>query len=250
MPRLSTRFTVGAAIVLGVQAALLAGVLAATGADTPLPVVASFSSAPGAADRGASTALSSMTATVASVDLGWALAAVLLGGAVTFALVALLSGTRTTAKSLSARTGRGHVLLVAGWSQGSAILVFLVAQLNGIAEVSSLVPMYAITAGAVALVGIDRHEAPTWQRPASWAAAVGIVPWGVIAFSQIGAGVTVGVVGVGVRIVTVLALVVAVAGWMLGWRRSLSHAGDVALMTVGVSVVVWTIVAFEVLGGA
>ena len=144
---------------------------------------------------------------------------------------------------------RGDVILAAGWSQGSAILVFLVAQLNGIVELSSLVPLFAITAAAVALVAIDSGRETLWRRPGAWAAAVGIVPWGVIAFAQIGAGIAVGAPSAGVRIVTLVALAVAVIGWVIGWRGSRSpRVADVVAMTVAVSVLIWLAVALVVLG--
>lgn len=235
--------SIAAAGVYALQAAALSIVLAVTGATTPLPVLAAFR---GKADT-ASLA-------IASVDLGWALVTLAIGGAVTHALVA----QRSTSTSQSRAEGphrdaesnatRGRVLLVAGWSQGSAILVFLIAQLNGIAELTSLVPLYAITATAVVLVGIDRGAGSTWGRPGAWAAAVGIVPWGVIAFAQIGTGLTVGALPLSVRIVTLMALAVAICGWVLGWRRrGLIRVSDVVTMTVAVSVLVWAIVGFVVL---
>lgn len=134
------------------------------------------------------------------------------------------------------------VALIAGWSQGAAILVFLIAQLNGIAELTSLVPLYAISATAVVLVGIDRGEDSTWRRSGAWAAVFGIVPWGVIAFAQIGATLTTGAPALGVRVVTLLGLAVAICGWVLAWRHRSPLPADVALMTAGVSVLVWALI--------
>ena len=138
------------------------------------------------------------------------------------------------------------MLLSAGWSQGARILVFLVAQLNGISEVSSLVPLFAMTAVAASLMAIDPGpETSTWRRPAAWAAVLGIVPWGVIAVAQIGAGVAVRAPSAGVRVVTLLPLAVIAFGWLLGWRRRPDPptSVDVVSMTVAVSAVVWALVA-------
>lgn len=223
-----------AAVAYLVQAAVLTVLLIVTAARAPLPVIATFSSD-----------ARTVVASIASVDLGWALVAVLAGGAVTHALVAASPRAAVAPRPIAepddgASLTRPRVMLVAGWSQGAAILVFLVARLNGIAEVSSLVPMYAIAATAVVLVGIDTGRATTWRRPGAWAAVVGIVPWGVIAFAQIGAGIAVGVPGLGVRIVTLLALAVAIYGWIITWRRPASiRTADVIAMTVGVSLVLW-----------
>ena len=129
-------------------------------------------------------------------------------------------------------------------------MVFLVAQLNGIVELTSLVPLYAITATAVILVGNDRGGEATWRRPGAWAAAVGIVPWGVIAFAQIGATLTTGGPSPGVRIVTLAALAVATVGWAIGWRRHPApRTADLVAMTVAVALVVWSIVVLVILGG-
>jgi hypothetical protein len=223
-----------ASIAYALQALALWGILVVTGAQSPLPVVAGFR----AADL-------SDAVTISTVDLGWALVTVLLGGAVTHAVVAARSAGR-----LARDPDAGHPLtLVAGWSQGSAIVVFLVAQLNGIVELTSLVPLYAITATAVVLVGIDRGGQATWRRPGAWAAAVGIVPWGVIAFAQIGATLTLGGPSLGVRVVTLIALATATAGWVIGWRRHPApRVADLVAMTVAVALTVWSIVVLVVLG--
>ena len=106
------------------------------------------------------------------------------------------------------------------YSQVGGVVAFLVAQLNGIAEVTSLVPIYALGAGvALLLVLHDRRSLP--GRAGLWAfsfgAAIGVVPWGVIAFAQIG-GTLAGVgVSVLVRVVTVAALLGLTAVWVIVW---------------------------------
>ena len=132
-------------------------------------------------------------------------------------------------------------VLAAGWSQGAGILVFLVARRNGIDEVSSLVPAFAIAAVAVLLQSIDPGpSSTTWRRPGAWAAAVGIVPWGVIGFTQIGAGIAGIAPPAGVRVLTLVALAVVVLGWWLGWRMR-DGRGAVAAMTVGVAAAAWSV---------
>jgi len=96
-------------------------------------------------------------------------------------------------------------------SQVSGITVFLIAQLNGITEVTSLVPLYAISAGATLFLVLHDHDGGRLSY--SFGAAVGIVPWGVIAFAQIGSGV----IGEGptpiVRIITLGMLALMIGIW-------------------------------------
>ncbi|TDN90856.1 hypothetical protein EV279_0349 [Microbacterium sp. BK668] len=231
-----------AAAAYGVEAVVLAIVLTTSGARAQAPVVATFRAGQDA-----------VTAVIATVDLGYALVALLAGGAVAHALAA--ASARSEARAAAAQASRTSpatrgtdALLVAGWSQGAAILTFLVAQANGIAELTSLVPIYAATGVAVVLVGIDPGTAPTWRRPGAWGAVVGIVPWGVIGFSQIGAGVAAGDVGIGVRAVTLAALAIVAVGWVCAWRRTpATSARALGTMTVGLSVVAWLAVAMLVL---
>lgn len=228
--RAADRSTITAAgVAYAAQAAVLAIVLLVTVAAHPLPVAAVFRDG----DAAASVAIS-------SVDLGWALVALLAGGAVAHGASAVRASRPDAVPGAAT-----PVALIAGWSQGAAILVFLIAQLNGIAELTSLVPLYAITATAVILVGLDDGRAESmWRRPGAWAAVVGIVPWGVIAFAQIGATLTIGGPPLGVRVVTLLGLAVAICGWVLARRRrGAPFVADVAAMTAGVSVLVWALIS-------
>jgi Heliorhodopsin len=106
------------------------------------------------------------------------------------------------------------------YSQVGGIVGFLVAQLNGITEVTSLVPIYALGAGVALLLVLHDRRTVEGRRglPAfSFGAALGVVPWGVIAFAQIG-GTLAGVgVSVPVRIVTVAALLGLTAVWFVVW---------------------------------
>ncbi|RUR01768.1 hypothetical protein [Labedella endophytica] len=209
------------------QAVALAVVLIITTRTSALPVEANFRDG---------TRL--LTSPIGTVDLGWALVAVLLGGAATHALAAV-SATHPHA----ARPG---VLVMAGWSQGLGIVVFLVAQSNGIVDAAALVPLFALSAGAVCLLAVDDGSATGWRRPAAWAAVIGIVPWGVIAFAQIGVTITLGSPPLGVRVVTLAALAVAALSWWIAWRRPrAARPTDTAIMTVAVSVLAWALVALS-----
>ena len=92
------------------------------------------------------------------------------------------------------------------------IAVFLVAQVNGVRDLGALVLMYAATAATVLVRSIPGR----W--PWSVAAMLGIVPWGVIAFHQVGALVAGGTVPIGVRTVTSLVLVASLIEFVQGRR--------------------------------
>ena len=114
---------------------------------------------------------------VASVDLGIAVFVLLAAGAVVrFALLVPALGLR---RSEATADGR-NIVRWAEWSQVSAITVFLVAQLNGITEVTSLVPIYAITATAALLLALQERSGggEAGRRLGAVAAVIGIVPWG------------------------------------------------------------------------
>jgi hypothetical protein len=113
------------------------------------------------------------------------------------------------------------------WSFTLPITVFLVAQLNGIAEVPALVLVYAVTAGAVLIAALQ--EAMPAGRPLALmlAAALGIVPWGVIAFVQIGAGLAGHPPSGAVRVLTLLMLAAAAGFLVLVWREQSRVRRDV-----------------------
>jgi len=102
------------------------------------------------------------------------------------------------------------------------IAVFLVAQLNGVRDLGALVLVYAATAATVLMRSVPGR----W--PWSIAAMLGIVPWGVIAFHQVGALLAGGSVPVGVRTLTILVLLAAVAEFVQG--RDASRAQGVAAL--------------------
>lgn len=128
------------------------------------------------------------------------------------------------------------------FSQVSGITVFLIAQVNGITEVTALVPLYAIAAGATLFLVLHDRDGDRWSY--SFGAAVGIVPWGVIAFAQIGAGVVGDAPAPIVRTITLGMLALLTASWTVAWlakTRSNSpvHLADLLLGVAIPSVFAW-----------
>jgi len=122
-----------------------------------------------------------------------------------------------------------------------------VAQLNGVTDVAALVALYAITAGAsLFLVLHERAAESTW--PFSFGAAVAIVPWGVIAFYQVGAIVAGGDPALLVRVLTIALLLLASAYWYdarlarVKGRLVIAERAHTILTTLTVSVLAWAVV--------
>ena len=133
------------------------------------------------------------------------------------------------------------------WSQVSGVVVFLVAQFNGVTDVAALVALYAITAGAsLFLVLHERAAEAKW--PFSFGAAVAIVPWGVIAFYQVGAIVVGGDPALLVRVLTIALLLLASAYWYdarlarVKGRLVIAERAHTILTTLTVSVLAWAVV--------
>jgi Heliorhodopsin len=134
------------------------------------------------------------------------------------------------------------VIRRAEWSQVSAVTVFLIAQLNGIQDVAALVALYALTAAASLFLLL--HEGADHGRwPFAFGAAVGVVPWGVIAFYQIGAIVTGDGPAPVVRVITVVMLVIAAGYWFAAFRHSLSGPVHTVIVVAQLSVFAATIAA-------
>jgi hypothetical protein len=120
------------------------------------------------------------------------------------------------------------------FSLTSSITVFLVAQLNGISDIGTLVLIYAATS-TLTLFSVLAERMPPGPRETrhprmlalSFGAAIGIVPWGIIAFTEIAASI----VGEGpsapVRVVTLLMLAAAFVFAVTNWREQ-SRAGAIA----------------------
>jgi hypothetical protein len=119
-------------------------------------------------------------------------------------------------------------------SQVSAITVFLVAQLNGITEVAALVPLYALSAAGTLFLVL--HSRSGDRLTYIFGAAVGIVPWGVIAFYQIALAPS-----LLVRVITLAMLAVAISTWAAAYRKSSRMLA--LLPAVGASVLPWLVLA-------
>ncbi|MDO8337928.1 MAG: hypothetical protein Q7T15_06700 [Microcella sp.] len=167
----------------------------------------------------------------ASVDLAAAAAVVVLVSAVA-RLTASIPPLRDRVDEQLAR-GR------AGWrwlelSQTASITVVLVALLNGVSEAGVLVAIYALAAGAVLLLWIqDRQTKPGPRGLAAFSAgaAIGIVPWGVVALYQVTRLLVGEPVSDVVSAGTVALLVLAAASWFSVWwhrecRRSAHATAD------------------------
>ena len=171
-----------------VLATVLLGVGAALRGPLPLPVVAH---------------LGGQTVRIAAVQLALAV----LVPPLLVAVVAALRGTGRLERSAVA------------WASGAAapIVLFLVARVNGLAEAMALVLVYAASAGGVLLRSL--HAPGGSPVPLRWWSVLGIVPWGVVAFTQVGAGLVGEAPSIGVRVLTLVVLAASVLEFVLVYRR-------------------------------
>lgn len=154
----------------------------------------------------------------AQVDLAAAAAIVMLVAAVARIVIGF-TATRATPPSV---VGVRMLEL----SQTTAITVFLVAQLNGVAEAGTLILIYAIAAGAVGILWMHSRAPRDAQRspwPYSLGAAIAVVPWGIVALYQVAALVAGTPAPPIVRLLTVVLLLLAAAAWTL---ERLVHRGS------------------------
>ena len=103
----------------------------------------------------------------------------------------------------------------------SSIIVFLVAQVNGVSDIGTLVLSYAITSGMTLFSVLqERSVRPKTGRmlPLWFGAAIGIVPWGVIAFHQVSALVVGQPLSALARVITLTMLACAFAFFVSHWR--------------------------------
>jgi len=154
------------------------------------------------------------------VDLVLAVAVVL-----TFVSVLRFVASRAVTRQwwLSAVDGDRHGLRWIELSQVGGITVFLVAQLNGIRDIPALVLLYAMAAASPLLLVL--HDRRSDRRRAgllaySFGTAIAIVPWGVIAFAQIGGGLAGVSPSVGVRVVTIVMLALVALAWAAAWAAA------------------------------
>lgn len=128
------------------------------------------------------------------------------------------------------------------------ITLFVVAQLNGVRDVGALVGIYALaSAGVLFAVVQDRSSSRTVPDPSAgsrvalgFGSAVGIVPWGIVAFHQVGAGVVGHPLPGMAVVVTLTALVAAIAEFVATWQRRPVAAS--VLRAIGMSAVAWLVV--------
>lgn len=122
-----------------------------------------------------------------------------------------------------------------GLTQVPGVVVFLVALLNDIRDVSSLVPLFAIAAGAALLRDASVGESRN-RTVYSLAAGIGIVPWGVVAWAQVGALLTGVALDPAIRVATVALLALAAVPWIAAWRgwrdRGIWEVASVAALAV------------------
>ncbi|WJL97119.1 hypothetical protein QSU92_08145 [Microbacterium sp. ET2] len=213
---------------------------------------------------------------IATVHAGWAAVVLLAFGGLVDAAVARIEPLAT----------RARLVTWIGWSQLSGVAVFLIAQLNGITELTTLVALYALAAGAVMLLALDgtlvaprlddgatpheisatrRSDGPVLRtgtsapvdaaatpsatrgirglrRPAAPAAVIGIVPWGSIAFAQIGGGILGDPVGLVTRVVTLIVLALSIAVWFRGWFRPADADAPGILPLLATTALAWGVV--------
>ena len=138
-------------------------------------------------------------------------------------------------------------------SLSASITLFLIAELNGIRELGMLVAIYALTS-AMVLFGVlqERWTSSPRMLPAIFAAMIGIVPWGLIAWYEIAPAV---LAGGGpttwVRVLTVLMLVLFLVAGAQAWRTpatSRTSRASVVLSVVLRSALAWG-VAMAIAGG-
>lgn len=121
------------------------------------------------------------------------------------------------------------------------VTVFVVAQLNGVRDVGALVGIYALASAGVLFAVVQRRSPDRSRVPLGLGSAVGIVPWGIIAFHQVGAGVVGHPLPGIVVAITLTALVAAVAEFVATWRGHPAAAS--VLRAAGSSAVAWLVAA-------
>jgi hypothetical protein len=200
-----------AAGVLAVQAVVL-GLLFATGPAVLLPVTADF---------GGGIALT-------TVNLGAAVVVIL-------GFSALCRG--------AAAIWSPPIIDWIEWSQVAGVTVFLIAQLNGVQDVAALVALYALTAGGTLFLVLQQQSTSGGRWPYSFGAAVVIVPWGIIAFYQIGAIIAGESPTPLIRVITVAMLALAALYWAVALRTGFSVRPRAVVSAVATSIFAWLVTA-------
>lgn len=158
----------------------------------------------------------------AAVDLAAASGVVLLISVAARAVSLVLEARRDSIQ--------GHRLVrMLELSQIAGITMFLIARLNGITEAGTLILLYAVAAASVGLLwvqgrGSADHRAAAWAY--SLAAALAIVPWGVVALYQVVGIVISAPPAPIVRVLTIVILLLAAAMWLVERRWQLGVQSD------------------------
>jgi len=204
-----------AGVVLLAQAVVLGIVVARMPTRLRLPVTVDLGG--GLFRDGARMVLTHVDIGVAAVVLCALVAVARLGGAIG-------PGRRWT------DTGRRDARWLE-FSLTSSITVFLVAQLNGITDVVALVLIYTATS-AMTLFSViqERGSIRIGHRRLAlcFGAAIGIVPWGVIAFHQVGAVLNGDAPPPILRIITLAMLAASILFAVTQWREHVwrEHLGE------------------------
>jgi hypothetical protein len=195
---------------------------------------------------------------VPAVDAGMAAVVVL-----AIAALARLVAATPMAHTLRAETsvpGRNLLRNPLRWIEyaaTSAIMIFVIAQLNGIAEVSTLVLIYTLQSASVILLWLQERLGATSRslQPFVFASVVGIVPWGIMALHVLAPGATSGYdQPLWVRVFTVSMLLLfsaVVANQWGGVRSSAARAGRLRVERgyVVLGIVMPVAFASQMLGG-
>ncbi|MET3767821.1 hypothetical protein ABIB15_000483 [Marisediminicola sp. UYEF4] len=236
------RLSFVAGLLMVLQAMLLAGLLSTRAERVTLPITVDF---PG--DTGERVDLFQL-----DVGVGVVVLCVLVAAARLVVVIPAV-GTRLAGRLRS----NDHAARWTEFAFSSSITVFLVAQLNGISDIGALVVIYAITSGMTLFSLLQERSTVRSGHPLlplAFGAAVGIVPWGVIAFHQVGAGVVGDGPSVIVRVVTLVMLAAAFAFAVTQWREQRAvvlgaHRLDGERMHVILSVVATSLFAWLVVLG-
>ena len=117
---------------------------------------------------------------------------------------------------LAAVEGDRHGLRWIELSQVGGISLFLIAQLNGVSEMPALVLLYAMAAAGPLLLVLHDRRIERGRRGMlaySFGTAIASVPWGIVAFAQIGGGLAGASPSVGVRVLTIVMLILIAVVW-------------------------------------
>jgi hypothetical protein len=197
--------------------------------------------------RGASRGAAAPRVILARVDVAqgvlWVLAITAVG-----ALLPLVPAySRRWSAGLAAQHNYGRWL---EFSFTSSIIVFLLAQLNGIRDIAALVAIYSLNSAMILFGWLqERYESPASRRggagllPYIFGCIVGIVPWGIIAWYVIEPGSGHGITTpIAVQIIT-LVMLALFTGFAVGQWLQYKRVGRFADYLYGErAFLVWTFV--------